>query len=923
MVKSEPDPTEINSVEVVLGRLPSIRVLIVSTCMMLAVPLVWIGYDSWTAAQSRVSAAQEATESAHRLESLLRLAPALHAERMSASASAGTADFVVGLPPGALGFLGLDFVSAVDDDREVVDRLLAANGDAELESEVRSLRAAAAADELTVYDLLDGYDQLAADIAASIDDELGALTAAAASAGDDEIATAARVAEAAAGLQLAMAGQDLQWVQLEARAFTGPSVDDVNQFAASVTLLEYQIDEFDRIVPRGSALGREWEALQQLEATTIRRERHAATVTELAISGIAPSGDGMTEIDLSSADFDELMGVASELVVGLEASQEVSAGLSSVVEASLAEVLTAADRAVGEARADRDRTAIGIAASLGFFGAAAAALVILIARPVRRMGEVADDLTIGELNARIDERGPKEIRVGARAMNEALATLRAAEAQADALAEERLDDPALANPAPGRLGSSLQAAVSRLAASMVEREEFQQRLAHEASHDGLTKLANRKAVLKQLGSGLARTRRSSASLALLFLDVDDFKSTNDNHGHHVGDLMLRTIAQRLVGSIREGDVAGRLGGDEFVVIAEPVRDIDEALGLSRRIIDKVAQPMTVDGVTLTPSVSIGIGLANDELTADELLFDADLAVYRAKSMGKGRVEVCDESLREEVQSRTRLEDALRSAIANDELVLHYQSTVDAASGTVTSLEALVRWNRDGATMIPPDKFIPIAERSDLIVEIDRWVLAAAARQLAAWTNHETLGAIPIAVNISGRHLGSGELFRDVHDALEYRGVEPGRLILEVTESALLEDLATAAHELGQLRRLGVRVALDDFGTGYMSLAHLRGLPVDVLKIDRSFINELDTNAEHALVQLIVDTGHLLGVAVTAEGVETTAQAETVTEMGSDFLQGYLYSEPQDATSTERAFQQHRGDCRRSLAATSGADTAPA
>ena len=211
LVKSEPDPTEINSVEVVLGRLPSIRVLIVSTCMVLAVPLVWIGYDSWTAAQDRVSAAQEATESAHRLESLLRLAPALHAERMSASASAGTADFVVGLSPGALGILGLDFVSSVDDDREVVDRLLAANGDVELESEVRSLRAAAAADELTVYDLLEGYDQLAMDIAASIDDELGTLTAAAASAGDDDVATAARVAEAAAGLQLAMAGQDLEW----------------------------------------------------------------------------------------------------------------------------------------------------------------------------------------------------------------------------------------------------------------------------------------------------------------------------------------------------------------------------------------------------------------------------------------------------------------------------------------------------------------------------------------------------------------------------------------------------------------------------------------------------------------------------------------------------------------------------------------
>lgn len=886
-------------VERLSGRLPSIRVLVVATCMLLAVPLVWVGRLSWAVAEHRVVAAQEATESAQRLEILLRLAPALSAERMSVSATAGTHDLVVGLPPGALGLLGLDFSASVADDREEVDVLLQASHEDGLRAAVTAVRAASVSDEFTVFEVMDSYDAITGQIATAIDTELEVLTAAATAAGDDAVAAAARVAEAAADLQLTTSGQDLQWVQLEAKPFTAPSASDINRFAASVTLYDHQVSEFEQIVPDDSAVGREWEALQQLDATRILRGRHAATVADFAVSGVPETTRDPVEIDVSSADFEELMGLASKIVGGLDAAAEVSHGLAAVVDASLAEVQASADHAVSRAHADRIRTVVWIAASLGLFGAAAAALVVLIARPVRRMGEVAHSLTLGVLDVHMDERGPKEIRVGIRAMNEALAVLRTAEAQADALAEERLDDPVLENPAPGRLGSSLQAAVNRLAGSMVEREEFQQRLAHEASHDGLTKLANRKAVLKQLGSALARTRRASTSLALLFLDVDDFKSINDTHGHQAGDVVLRTIAQRLVAATREGDLAGRLGGDEFVVVAEPVLDIDEAVNLSARILDKVAQPITVGGVTLTPSISIGIGLADDDLTADELLFDADLAVYRAKSLGKGRVEVCDESLRHEVQTRTRLEDAMRSAIANDEFVLFYQPTIDTASGKINSLEALIRWKQDGGTLVPPDSFIPIAERSDLIVDIDRWVLFEAASQLATWSDHDTLGSIPIAVNISGRHLGGGHLCRDVQDALRAHDVQPDRLILEVTETALLEDLTFAAHELSQLRHTGVRIALDDFGTGYMSLAHLRGLPVDVLKIDRSFVASLETDAEQALVQLIVDTGHLLGVAVTAEGVETQAQAEALSRMGSDYLQGYLYSHPQDADDTER------------------------
>jgi diguanylate cyclase (GGDEF)-like protein len=392
-------------------------------------------------------------------------------------------------------------------------------------------------------------------------------------------------------------------------------------------------------------------------------------------------------------------------------------------------------------------------------------------------------------------------------------------------------------------------------------------------------------------------------LALLFLDIDGFKSINDAYGHHVGDVALRTIAQRLAASIRRGDLAGRLGGDEFVVVAEPVADLEEAVALSNRILEVVTAPITFEGITITPSASIGIGLADGTLTADELLRDADLAVYRAKSLGKGRVDVCDEDLRNEVQERSSLEHALRAALANDEFVMFYQPTIDPRSRDITSLEALIRWDRPGVGIVGPDQFIPTAERSDLILDIDRWVLRQVAAQLAEWGGRQTLRALPVAVNISGRHLGSGTLLHDVESALAGHDVDHHLLIVEVTETALFEDMATAARELTQLRATGVRIALDDFGTGYMSLSHLRALPVDILKIDRSFVASMASDTEDSLIRLIVDTGHLLGAVVTAEGVETEMQAQQLTEMGNDFLQGYLFSRPVDAATTTRTLER--------------------
>jgi diguanylate cyclase (GGDEF)-like protein len=525
-----------------------------------------------------------------------------------------------------------------------------------------------------------------------------------------------------------------------------------------------------------------------------------------------------------------------------------------------------------------------------------------VTRPVRRLAVAARALSQGNLDRTLAEEGPKEVRVAATALNEAILSMRQAEAQADALADARLDDPVLSQTAPGPLGASLQAAVSRLATSLADEEDFRHRLAHAAVHDSLTKLANRNAIFRHLDAALARTDRSSTYLALLQIDIDDFKSINELHGHQAGDLVLSTIGQRLVGAIRAGDQAGRLAGDQFVVVAEPIECATDAVRLAERVVERITEPIVAGPATIRVRASVGVGVSRNGLTADELLRDTDLALFKAKSDGKSRIEVCDEELRAQLRHLSGMEQGIRHAIDNDEFVLHYQAAVGATDHRAVSLEALLRWERPDGGRVSPGEFIPVAERSELIVDLDRWVIGRAIAQLADWAGHAVLGSLPVSVNISGRHLGSGTVYHDISGALDEHGVDPSRLILEVTETAVLDDLGRAAAELTRLQALGVQIALDDFGTGYMSLAHLRRLPVDVLKIDRSFVTALEPDhldeAEHSLVRLMVQTGHLLGMKVTAEGVETPLQADRLTALGTDSIQGFLFSRPTDHEAIE-------------------------
>ena len=527
----------------------------------------------------------------------------------------------------------------------------------------------------------------------------------------------------------------------------------------------------------------------------------------------------------------------------------------------------------------------------------ALAVSTVIGRPLRRLAESVRRLTNGDTAAKLRPTGPTEIREASQALNEAVDNLAWAERQAHALATGRLDDPILEEQAPGTFGASLQEAVATLTNSLAEREEFRRRLSHEANHDSLTQVANRRSVMANLERSLARTRRSSSQLAVMFIDLDGFKAVNDLEGHPVGDLVLAAVARRLVTSVRRGDQVGRVGGDEFVVVAEPVDGAEEALGLARRLREQVCAPITAGDVSVSVDASVGIAIidAGSDLTADEVLRDADLAVYKAKAKGRGQIVVCDEQLRAELEQRADMEHALRAAIADDELVVHFQPIVDADGVEVLALEALVRWDRGGTGLVPPDHFIPHAERSELIVDVDRWVLDAVARQIREWDDHPTLGVVPVAVNVSARHLGRSDFVEGVLDILTAHDVPCDRLIVEVTESAVVHDLDHAGWSLQELRNRGVRVAIDDFGTGYTSLAHLRALPIDILKIDRSFTSD---PSSASLVQLIIDTGHLLGARITSEGIETDEQGAALSSMGSDELQGFLYGRPVPAAQLE-------------------------
>jgi diguanylate cyclase (GGDEF)-like protein len=606
--------------------------------------------------------------------------------------------------------------------------------------------------------------------------------------------------------------------------------------------------------------------------------------------GTQAGGSRVPPNDSATAGFPSLAPLLSTI-------QRSSRLTSEMLDEAIAAVRTAIDDVRRDDAADIRSVYTWLAALLAISVAAVALAARAIVRPLRSLQTSAHQLWVNPAAGDGGQKlgGPSEVRSASNAISEAAHHIQQAARQADALAAGDLDAAVLDGKVSCGSGASLHDSVATLRESLVRQEEFRHRLAHEAIHDCLTHLPNRASMIAGLESALERSRRSGSQLAVLFLDLDDFKDINDLHGHHTGDAVLVEVARRLEEHTRSGDLAGRLGGDEFLVIAEPVRDEAEAIEIARRLLDVLGAPVDTPSAAFTAGASIGIAMSTaGEGSADQLVRDADLALYRAKELGRSGVHVCDEKLRSSARETSSIAEGIRAAIRNNELLLHFQPIVGARTRKICSAEALVRWQRPGDHgLSPPSNFIGVAERSSLIIDIDLWVLENVCAQLASWERAGLPDEFAVSVNISGRHFASGRVVGDILSALERHEVEPRRLIVEITEGALLADLGGVARKLEALRVAGVRVSIDDFGTGYTSLAHLRSLPFDILKIDRTFAGyTVERRYEAVVSKLMIDAGHLLGAVVVAEGIETIADADTLTRMGVDELQGYHLFHPE-------------------------------
>ncbi|WP_370326433.1 putative bifunctional diguanylate cyclase/phosphodiesterase [Euzebya sp.] len=508
-------------------------------------------------------------------------------------------------------------------------------------------------------------------------------------------------------------------------------------------------------------------------------------------------------------------------------------------------------------------------------------------------------------------RGSSEIAAAAAAFDDVVGNLRLLEGKVRALASCAFDDPVLDQQLPGPLGEELARSVRVLSGSIHDRSELQDRLAHQATHDGLTGLPNRVAAIESLANRIARGRRRGHLVAVAFIDLDGFTRINDTYGHDAGDAVLRCVADRLGEASRDVDVVARLGGDEYLVVFEEVSDVHAALTAARRIAERVAEPIRHGGRTLRVGASIGLAFAQDGADEPlELLAKAEIAVHRAR-LADEPVALFDEAQQEALRRRTAIEAALRDELAagGPNLELHYQPIIRAADQSLRGFEALIRWSGPDGALIPPAEFIGVAEASPLVVQLDRWVLTTALAQLAAWHRHPALAHVDLSVNVSGRHVLSRDFAPHVRDALASVDVSPERLIIEVTETVLLDDLIVAVENLEEVRAMGIRVAVDDFGTGYTSLAHLRRLPMDELKIDRSFLSDLGQPQNRDLVRTVNELARHVGVPTVAEGIETAEQYAILREIGCDDVQGYLFGRPMPAADTAGWWTRHQAAVR--------------
>jgi diguanylate cyclase (GGDEF)-like protein/PAS domain S-box-containing protein len=438
---------------------------------------------------------------------------------------------------------------------------------------------------------------------------------------------------------------------------------------------------------------------------------------------------------------------------------------------------------------------------------------------------------------------------------------------------------------------------------ITERKMLEQQLTHQAFHDPLTRLPNRALFMDRLGHALTRTGRQDETVAVLFLDLDNFKAVNDSLGHKVGDQVLVAVGQRLLESVRPSDTVARLGGDEFTLLVEDVRDLEDATSLAQRIVDALSRPFYLDGrdVFLTPSV--GVALNTGVERPDDLLRNADLAMYQAKNSGKARYVVYEPALDLHVWERLQHETELRRALDAGEFTIYYQPVVHLDTGAPAEVEALVRWQHPQRGLVPPLDFIPLAEETGVILLMGRGVLEQACEQVARW-RREVPGAedLVLSVNVSPRQFRHPRFGEDVRRALQGAGLPAHALKLEITENAGLDNSDETIGIMRGLKALGVSIAIDDFGTGYSALSYLRYYPIDTLKLDRLFTGGVDTAEDVAIVRAVIAFATSLNLTVIAEGIETPAQAEQLRALGCKLGQGFYFAHPLPAEELERFLQ---------------------
>jgi diguanylate cyclase (GGDEF)-like protein len=605
-------------------------------------------------------------------------------------------------------------------------------------------------------------------------------------------------------------------------------------------------------------------------------------------------------------------------------------GLTRRSEQFLADLRARIDLARSELKEGQQQQVAAAASALNWslgIGAMCATLLVLAAfaghrwvgRPLLRASAATRGIAGGDLSARVRPSGPAELAHLAEDVNFMADSLIRRSDELNAYLSQNLEsrtaDLERANAVLTREVDERRRAEEALARALEVERELEEQLRHQAFHDPLTALANRARFMDRLEHALQRASRHQQRLAVLFMDIDDFKSVNDSLGHPAGDRLLIHVAERVQSHLRPGDTAARFGGDEFAVLLEEGVAPDDPVLVAERIISALRDPIVLGEKEVFVRCSMGITVGGAGDSPDEILRRADVAMYVAKAQGKGRFAIYDETMEKSIVGRLEVASELQRAVERQEFIIHYQPSIVLSSGGIAGVEALLRWQHPTRGLVQPAEFIPVAEETGLILPIGAWVLREACAQARQWQNEfPSDPPLTMAVNISARQVHQPGLREVVANALAASGLPPHSLVLEITESLMMQDAELAITRLHELKELGIRLAIDDFGTGYSSLSYLRKFPVDILKIDKSFVDGVSRHGkEQELAQSIIELGQTLKLEIVAEGVEQAEQLGWLQSRNCDLGQGFYFSEPIDAGDLTRLLREraHGGGQRRS------------